>query len=277
MSGDYGEILIYTTALTTPQRQRIEGYLAHKWGLLPELGGGNVLRAGPSSILPTQIAGCMIWLDAADSDTFTLSGSNVTQWRDKSGNANHFSTLAGTSPTYSSNEVAFPSGGVMRSSASIALTLNTYVVIVFKLLQPSDFSYVLSFTSMSPGGYTGHYSIRANTGILGGTAASPGDGADFGNATYFVNGTFNPSFGTGTYSNSPVIVAAKNTNLTGTTTVELSAAIGRYFVGRMYEVILYSSPLTTTQRQTLETYLAWKWGIQQSLAASSHPYKVFKP
>jgi hypothetical protein len=277
LSCDYAEILIYTTALTTPQRQQVEGYLADKWGLRGSMGGvSHPYRFGPAMILPTQISGCLVWLDAADSATFTLSGSNVTQWRDKSGNANHFSTLAGTSPTYSSNEVAFPSGGVMRSSASIALTLNTYAVIVFKLMQPSDFSYVLSFTSMSPGGFTGHYSIRANAGILGGTAASPGNEADFGNANYFVNGTFNPSFGGSTYSNAPVVVAAKNTNLTGTTTVELSAAIGRYFVGRMYEVILYSSPLTTTQRQQIEGYLAWKWGLNTALPSPTTPWLQLK-
>jgi hypothetical protein len=275
-NGRINEVLIYNQVLTTSHRQQIETYLADKWGLRATMGGAHPSRYSPSSILPTQIAGCLIWLDAADSATFTLSGSNVTQWRDKSGNANHFSTLAGTSPTYSSNEVAFPSGGVMRSGASIALTLNTYAVIVFKLMQPSDFSYVLSFTSMSPGGFTGHYSIRTNGGILGGTAASPGNEADFGNATYFVNGTFNPSFGASTYSNRTVVVAAKNTNLTGTTTVELSAAIGRFFVGRMYEVILYSSPPTTTQRQQLEGYLAWKWGIQASLPGSVNPFANLK-
>jgi hypothetical protein len=275
-NGRINEVLIYNQVLTTSHRQQIETYLADKWGLRATMGGAHPSRYSPSSILPTQIAGCLIWLDAADSATFTLSGSNVTQWRDKSGNANHFSTLAGTSPTYSSNEVAFPSGGVMRSSASIALTLNTYAVIVFKLMQPSDFSYVLSFTSMSPGGFTGHYSIRTNGGILCGTAASPGNEADFGNANYFVNGTFNPSFGASTYSNTPVVVAAKNTNLTGTTTVELSASVGRYFVGRMYEVILYSSPPTTTQRQQLEGYLAWKWGIQASLPGSVTPFANLK-
>jgi hypothetical protein len=275
-AGTVCECLCYRGALSTSHRQQVENYLADKWGLRATMGGAHPSRYSPSSILPTQISGCLVWLDAADSATFTLSGSNVTQWRDKSGNANHFSTLAGTSPTYSSNEVAFPSGGVMRSSASIALTLNTYAVIVFKLMQPSDFSYVLSFTSMSPGGFTGHYSIRTNGGILCGTAASPGNEADFGNANYFVNGTFNPSFGASTYSNTPVVVAAKNTNLTGTTTVELSASVGRYFVGRMYEVILYSSPPTTTQRQQLEGYLAWKWGIQASLPGSVTPFANLK-
>ena len=276
--GFINEILCIFGTLTTTQRLQIEGYLAEKWNLRDSLLPARhpYISGAPSGFTPTGISSCMLWLDAADATTVTLSGSNVTQWNDKSGNLNHFTTLAGTSPTYSSNEVAFPSGGVMRSSASIALTLNTYAVIVFKLMKPSDFSYVLSFTSISPGGYTGHYSIRANNGILCGTAASPGDGADFGNANYFVNGTFNPSFGGSTYSNTPVAVAAKNMNLTGTTTVELSAAIGRYFVGSMYEVMLFSSPLTTTQRQQLEGYLAAKWGISASLPVD-HPSRSGTP
>lgn len=39
-----------------------------------------------------------MWLDASDSSTITASGSNVTQWRDKSGNGAHIAT-PGTSPT----------------------------------------------------------------------------------------------------------------------------------------------------------------------------------
>jgi hypothetical protein len=31
--GNIGEILVYNTALTTSERQRIEGYLSQKWGL----------------------------------------------------------------------------------------------------------------------------------------------------------------------------------------------------------------------------------------------------
>jgi hypothetical protein len=42
---------------------------------------------------PTQIAGCQLWLDAADSNTLTLSGSSVTAWNDKSGNNYHMNTL----------------------------------------------------------------------------------------------------------------------------------------------------------------------------------------
>lgn len=34
---------------------------------------------------PNQISNLALWLDAADTTTITLSGTNVTQWKDKSG------------------------------------------------------------------------------------------------------------------------------------------------------------------------------------------------
>jgi hypothetical protein len=40
------------------------------------------------------------------------------------------------------------------------------------------------------------------------------------------------------------------------------------------EIILYNSVLTTTQRQQIEGYLAWKWGLQKSLP-SNHPFYLF--
>jgi hypothetical protein len=41
------------------------------------------------------------------------------------------------------------------------------------------------------------------------------------------------------------------------------------FIG---EVIVYNSALSTRQRQQVEGYLAWKWGLCVSLPAN-HPYK----
>jgi hypothetical protein len=38
-----------------------------------------------SFFTPTQISGCQLWLDAADPNSLVISGSNVSQWRDKSG------------------------------------------------------------------------------------------------------------------------------------------------------------------------------------------------
>jgi hypothetical protein len=42
------------------------------------------------------------------------------------------------------------------------------------------------------------------------------------------------------------------------------------------EIIHYNSALTTSQRQQVEGYLAWKWGLQGNLPAN-HPFKRFPP
>lgn len=44
----------------------------------------------------------------------------------------------------------------------------------------------------------------------------------------------------------------------------------------VYEVLQYSTSLSTADRQLVEGYLAWKWGLTADLPAS-HPYKVNPP
>src|ERR1044071_367612 len=51
---------------------------------------------------PTDLQGCLLWLDASDSASVIRDGSNVvSQWSDKSGNANHATEANPTNrPTY---------------------------------------------------------------------------------------------------------------------------------------------------------------------------------
>jgi hypothetical protein len=46
--------------------------------------------------------------------------------------------------------------------------------------------------------------------------------------------------------------------------------------GTYSEIIAFSGPLTTNQRQIVEGYLAWKWSLQSTLPAD-HPYKTVAP
>jgi hypothetical protein len=79
---DIAEIIVFSIALSTEQRQSIERYLANKWGL-----GFNPLSLSPA-----------LWLDASDSNTLydattggalVGAGGTVARWEDKSGNARH--------------------------------------------------------------------------------------------------------------------------------------------------------------------------------------------
>jgi hypothetical protein len=51
----------------------------------------RTLRPRASGFNPKSIAGLEVWVDGSDSTTFTLNGSTVSQWSDKSGNSRHFS------------------------------------------------------------------------------------------------------------------------------------------------------------------------------------------
>lgn len=46
--------------------------------------------------------------------------------------------------------------------------------------------------------------------------------------------------------------------------------------GQFHELVVFNTSLPTTQRQQVEGYLAWKWGLTSNLP-STHPFKTFKP
>jgi len=54
------------------------------------------------------------------------------------------------------------------------------------------------------------------------------------------------------------------------------ATDNRWMTGYFYEVLVYNSELTTAQRQEVEGYLSWKWGVQSALQ-TTHPFKSIAP
>jgi len=65
----------------------------------------------PAQVLPS------LWLDGADLSTLSMSGSSVTQWRDKSGNARHATTTVrnpGITRVNNLNVINFTASGATR-------------------------------------------------------------------------------------------------------------------------------------------------------------------
>jgi hypothetical protein len=54
------------------------------------------------------------------------------------------------------------------------------------------------------------------------------------------------------------------------------AASGYHFEGTLCEVIIFNATISNTNREKIEGYFAWKWGLVSSLP-STHPYKLFPP
>jgi lysophospholipase L1-like esterase len=72
-------------------------------GTMKQVSSSIVLSYMDTFDLPS-ISGLQVWYDATDNSTITLSGSQVTQLRDKSGNANH-SNPSGQKPLITTNSL----------------------------------------------------------------------------------------------------------------------------------------------------------------------------
>jgi hypothetical protein len=108
-------------------------------------------------------------------------------------------------------------------------------------------------------------SVAANSSLPAGVQGTIGGG-----------GLGSASGATG--QNGYVVLTFYSSTSTNTTTVfNIGDARGGYVRDiAVYEMLGFSSQLTTTQQQQIEGYLAWKWGLQTSLPVS-HPYYSAAP
>ena len=282
-SGSIGEVIIYNTSLSTSERQAVEGYLSHKWRLNSTLPSDHLYKSiipSGSTItpfLPTLIPGCALWLDGSDTSSLVLSGSNITTWKDKSGSSNHFTTTSGTPTSIldnGRNVVNFTSGAIMTSTNQITSTTSSafFIVSLLNSITVADVGMILGFTNIAGGDFSIRY---YGNKILGGTSGS-GNNGDLANGAYYVNGTFNPSFGSSTYLNTYSIIGTVAPSAVTSFLTLSSAFMSRYFIGNIAEFLFYPGGVTTFQRQQVESYLAYKWGIQSTLPAD-HAYKTAPP
>ena len=291
----FGELNFYSSFLNLTQRQQIEAYLAQKWGLRQELPQGHPGTRGivypsqpiptaiywryPSQFVPTSIGGCQIWLDAADSATFTLNGSTVSTWMDKTGNGFNVSQAsAGSQPTRGSNEVVFNGSTSLQYSGSVGIFGNSYTSYVIHT-PTNNTSYqqgVISIKDSTTGfdfeigqfyvwnsGGSIYYQFTASVNsktILGITSTTSLA------LNYSINGAPFSTGGAGWYgvsSGSLLLIGNSQYSATG-------------FIGTINEYLLFTRTLTATEHNQITGYLAWKWGSQSSLP-SNHPYKNSAP
>lgn len=292
-NSDMGEILLYKGTISTTQRQQIESYLAYKWNLqsslptthpyynspynaLPSFTNINQIIRFAYPILPNQVPGLALWLDAADANSVVTTGSSVTRWNDKSGNG-RIMNVSGT-PTYTVagqnglNVISVNGSQSFQTSTSLNPLSSSNQVSAFVVLRQATIppGLVIFFLSQQDGAQAfGMYfgsSSRFLTNIsnsqlsyTGVTFGSPQiyevvfDGTT---RTMYVNGNF----------------LVSNT-IAGNSLTTVNSALGALggIDGYGCEFLFFNTALATNQRQAIEGYLAWKWGLQASLP-STHPY-----
>lgn len=318
-TGNIAEMIYYNVTLSTTQRQRVEGYLAWKWGLQAQLPAThpfalanyfyNSTRPSSRMFRPPDIEGCQLWIDPADPRAM---GFAVDTWSDKSGGANHATQLeANLRPFYvpAQKGVYFGAGEFLGfSGAGLGLFQNIGYASMFVVIRvppgtppPAQGVFFAALdnaagTRFAPAIFASS-TLFATFGAIaqrldGGTPVTPTSGAAYpyggisivnvavnystspgGTALISLNGTQLFSAGISMPS------GFGTTNNTASSAITLGVPAGSTRQSNFYvhEILLYTSAgteLTSTNLNDINGYLAWKWGIQNSLP-SANPYSPF--
>jgi hypothetical protein len=289
--GYIGEIVAFNSQLTTSQRQVVEGYLASKWGLVSSLPATHPFsKFPPSSALPfspTNLSGCAVWLDAADLSSITLSGSSVIQWNDKSGNnRNAVQLTPANRPVYSFSDISVDTttNPAFLNMTSMPAAPYDIFVVGRPIASTTDFRTLFRTNTADPG--MNPIVLESGSSRIGYFTSSAF--AQFGSYTWAPstrNLLFARMNASKTMSASLNGVAALTADTAAGTASDVILYMGALVLsgsapgqqwGRINEVIFYTTPLSTAQRQLVEGYLASKWALQNSLP-STHPYRNFQP
>jgi hypothetical protein len=289
------EIIFYNTALSIAQVQQVEGYLAWKWGLVGSLPSNHPYKQpqifplpyrflypptpivySVSTWLPTKLSGCQLWLDGADSSSVQLVSGLVSQWTDKSGSGNNATqSVSGNRPTYVNNGLTFSGSQWLITSITSAPSVESFFIV----LNTTNNSTVDIFAGTAIGF---REVIIYLTNIYVGKFGTAPSGLNGGVITTNTRLQFNYQFTTSllTFSVNGSVTGSGTPPFTysgsGTSYIGSSTFAPNNFVGSINEIIYYPSSLTSQQRQQVEGYLAWKWGLVSSLPAN-HPFKLWPP
>jgi hypothetical protein len=227
-----------------------------------------------TNFVPTSITGCSLWLDAADSSSITGT-TTVTAWADKSG--------LGNSPTFGTNKPSFIGNYIDTENSNVDFiipisTINRIsgqggvLFFVFADKQTNS-NYPALFSDGTP--INRFYQILLNSyGYeVGGNKLSQ-TGLNAMNTTNFIIYAF--SYITG----SSIIVRVNGSEIISSSSYAPNPS-GQIYIGKdgwgdgtgnlkLNEILFYKNTLTTTQIQTVESYLAQKWSLKSSLVAG-HP------
>jgi hypothetical protein len=294
-TGFIGEALVYNSALTTSERQQVEGYLAHKWGLqtsIPSTHPFYSIRPHLRTFQPIDVPGCQLWLDAADLSSLVLSGSSVTTWNDKSGNGYHMNTLpasAGWSGTAAYPTIGTSINGLqtVKFLAQSGLKQSTTLDGVKNLFWVGR---IAAPDGTAAGGNSCYFLLGHDTQYDWHSAIYRGGFVDVnaqGGISYAIANLFtsdptavtNTTFLNVIMPSPPSISLLSVTGITGTTLYQgicYDRSTHTGWCGDLAEVLIYSTALTTSQRQQVEGYLAHKWGLTPTIQ-STHSFKSFPP
>lgn len=296
-----GSFLFYSTIVEASTMYKLQGYLSWQYGLQSNLPTNHpYFSVQPTTndsqleFSPSSISSMQLWLDANDATTITLSttASTVTQWRDKSGQGRHAIPFQGQ-PFYSNTALTGNLPGIVFSNASTLYapaSPNTFPssIHAFVIFQKTGAAVATNETvvarslSNQPAPFDVYDTTRLfgnGSGVGGGSFSSAlniKSATSVNNWSYTVTSNFAQEF----WQGSTVNQSLGGTNRYGDAASNIwfgtRADSATAYRGVISESLFYSSILTFGERQAIEGYLAWKWGVQSSLIIN-HPFRFQPP
>jgi hypothetical protein len=248
------------------------------------------LDASQNKSYPTDLPvknGLVMWMDAADDTTFSYSsGTEVSQWRDKSGNNFHANqSLSSAQPSRSTfnnsrKSVNFVAANaeyfLISATPNLALPGDASIFIVYKPATQSNVYAVLLDNYHGQGGNYGfviqrvnnlsqfYYANADSSGFID-TAASPWTYTDNVIQLLSLNklSTTGTPYISGTAQTSRSVRAATAQATTGLV-IGTWGQGGRNYNGDMCEILIFNRSLDSTEMKKVHTYLGQKWGISNT-------------
>ncbi len=227
---------------------------------------GAIAAGGGTPFNPLSITGCQLWFDANDASSFTFgTGTQVSQWNDKSTNNRHCSQATGANqPTRNGSQngrttVVYNGTSQVLFTASFFLAQPTTQFAVVKNTDASANNRQIIASSnssldmwISDFGSPGKWALYSGTKLEGSLADT---------AWHDFVGVFNGASSLIYLDGTQVGSGSANTsNLNGTVAVGAYSAPSNYWKGEIAEILWYNTVLSTGNRQAVEAYLKAKWG-----------------
>jgi hypothetical protein len=272
---------------------------------------------------PANLAGVDAWFDADDFSTFTLSGTSVQQWNDKSANAIHADAPTSTDPARVAAVingravVRFGGASLLRLGYSTSGVNPTVARALFKNKTAASAIVVLraspadttstnnrfAFIWTNNANQTTRFALDCNrttrlnaphliTRRADADAAAilvpPTDRADGwiiavvaidwqnNDAWLYENGDLTASSTTHGTAGATANTDSVSASIGGIMNTATAGVSGQFFRGDIAEIVIADEVWATADRQRLEGYMAWKWGLVANLPVL-HPWKSTPP
>lgn len=233
----------------------------------------------PTLFVPTNIAGLELWLSALSDSSIITSNSNITQWNDLSGNSRNATPYSNSYPTYTASgvnnktSVSFSSlnQGLYCPMPSGTLSSGMTVFIVYKQnYSVSSNGNLFNKTNSNLPAPVDMYNqgrLRGNGTLLSVSTSTLNLSSNSGNALAIFNmssSMWKEWLNATSYLSNTATSSYQDTSSYFYISIRADKQVASYMNGYIGEILVYSSVLSNTNRQSVESYLKTKWEFSYS-------------